>query len=113
MKANYFKSKAEYEKAMDRIAKKVLDDNKEEIYDKVTKDVFYQAMSIFYYALYLEGWSIEELSELHGSIDSCCDILQNGVMGKELTTRDLIPWFKEKGLDVYGTHYKWSAEEEE
>lgn len=75
---------------------------KDEVYDKVTWDVFQQALAVCFTALELMGWRKKRLAEFQQKVEAAAQIITTGVMGREYSTRQALKHLHE----AYGIKFE-------
>lgn len=109
MKANYATvSASKLDKEIQAAVMKELEKYKDEVYEKVQLDVFDQALAVCLYALELNGWRGVRLRRFIEQVDDACHLLTENVMGKQITTRDILAHMKKcYGIDLNESRYLW------
>lgn len=114
MKARYQTySVSQVENQIDAAVQRELTRYKDEIYDKVTWDVFKQAIAVCFTALEWMGWREKRLKAFRKQVEEVCHVMLTGVMGKEVTTRDALQHLKDAyGIDINDSIYDDQKETE-
>lgn len=109
MKANYATvSVSKLDKEIKKGVMKELEIYKDEVYEKVQWDVFQQALAVCFVALELHGWKGKRLRRFKDWVDDVCYLMFNGVMGREVTTRDALQHMKDAyGIDLKESQYDY------
>lgn len=109
MKSNYATvSVSKLDKEIQKGVMKELEAYKDEVYEKIQLDVFDQALAVCLYALELNGWRGIRLCRFIQQVDDACHLLTENVMGKQITTRDILAHMKEcYGIDLNESRYLW------
>ena len=108
MKAHYQTfSVTKIDKEIRKGVKQELTKYKDDIYDKVTWDVFQQALACCFIALEQMGWGKKRLTDFKNKVDDVTHMMYTGFMGREVTTRDALQHMKDKyGIDLNESQYK-------
>lgn len=109
MKSHYHTfSVTSIQKEIDAAARKEMEKYRDEVYDKITWDIFQQAMAVCFTALELMGWRKKRLTDFKNRCDDVCDMMFRGVMGREYTTRDALQRLKDEyGIDLTESQYDY------
>lgn len=97
-------SKSKLDNKIQADVESALTQYKDEIYEKVEWDVFKQAMAVCFIALEWMGWKRKRLRKFYGQVEEVCRMMETGIMGREVTTRDALNHLK----DAYGIEFKES-----
>jgi hypothetical protein len=100
-------SVSQIDKDIQQATKKELTKYKDEIYDKVTWDVFQQALACCLIALEQMGWRKKRLSDFVEKVDDVTHLMYTGAMGREFTTSDALRHMKDAyGIDLSKSQYQ-------
>ena len=110
MKAKYATvSVSKLDKEIKKGVLKELEKYKDEVYAKVTWDVFQQALAVCFTALELQGWRGKRLRRFKDWVDDACNLMFHGAMGREYTTRQALDRMKEVyGIDLKESKYDYN-----
>ncbi len=114
MRARYATvSQSELDKKVHEMALKILEEQKDALYDAVKNDVFDQALAVCFIALEQLGWRKKRLTRFFNQVDDVTHLMYTGIMGRETTTRDAQKHLKEVyGIDFSNTRYDYGDESE-
>lgn len=110
MKANYATMNVtQLDREIKKGVMKELEAYKDEVYEKVTLDVFEQAIAVCLYTLEAEqGWKETRLRRFVAQLEDTCHLLTQDIFGKKITTRDILKHMKEKyNIDLSESRYLW------
>lgn len=110
MKANYATMNVtQLDREIKKGVMKELEAYKDEVYEKVTLDVFEQAIAVCLYTLEAEqGWKETRLRRFVVQLEDTCHLLTQDIFGKKITTRDILKHMKEKyNIDLSESRYLW------
>lgn len=111
MKSNYRTfSLSQLDKEIGKAAYKELEAYKDEVYDKISLDIFQQAVAVCLTALELQGWRGKRLRQFKDWVDEACNLMFHGVMDREYTTRMALARMKEVyGIDLKESKYEYKV----
>ena len=83
-----------------------------ECYDKVTWDVFQQALAVCFTALEMMGWRKKRLARFNEKVEAAAAILCTGVLEKEYSTKTALDHLRDKyGIIFDEAIYNGTGEE--
>lgn len=101
-------SETDLEKRVHDEAMRLLEEEKDKIYDAVKTDIFDQALAVCFISLEQMGWGKVRLQRLYEMIDDMTHMMYTGIMGREMTTRDAQKHLKDKyGIDFSVSRYEY------
>lgn len=101
-------SETDLDKKIHAEAMRLLEEEKDKLYDAVKVDVFDQALAVCFVSLEQMGWGKVRLQRLYEMIDDMTHMMYTGIMGREMTTRDAQKHLKEKyGIDFSKSRYNY------
>ena len=115
MKARYVTvSQSELDEKVHELAMKILQEEKDVMYEAVRIDVFDQALACCFIALEQMGWRKKRLTDFFNMLDDVTHMMYTGIMGREMTTRDAQKHLKDTyGIDFSYSRYDYDEDESE
>ena len=102
------------EKEIERGVREEFHRYSDEIYEKIRQDIFEQALAVCFTALEFMGWRKKRLTDFKNQCDEVCHIMFTGIMGREVTTLDVLQHLKDAyGIDFNESNYDYGEGEKD